>query len=113
MSRNLAVLISDPERLEDVPSDALPELLGELETLKARLWTRLQAVGGLQGVPAAQRSGNGADRLLTVQEVAERLSVTERWVYRKAGSLPFTRKLGTGTLRFSERGLERWKEARR
>ena len=28
-------------------------------------------------------------------------------------SLPFTRKLSTGTLRFSARALERWKESRR
>ena len=50
---------------------------------------------------------NGADRLLTVQEAAQRLAVTPRWLYRHAGDLPFTVRLGR-LLRFSERGLDRW-----
>jgi excisionase family DNA binding protein len=53
------------------------------------------------------------DRLLTVAEAAERLAVDARWIYRRKDKLPFTRKIGPGTLRFSERGLERWKESRR
>lgn len=53
------------------------------------------------------------DRLLTVKEAAERLGVDRRWIYRRADTLPFTRKLSPGTLRFSERALERWKEGRR
>ena len=48
------------------------------------------------------------DRLLKVSEVAERLGVSRKWVYDHADSFPFTRRLGGQTLRFSERGLERW-----
>lgn len=47
------------------------------------------------------------DRLLTAREVARRLAVAPRWVYAHAGTLPFTRRIGTRVLRFSERGLER------
>lgn len=47
------------------------------------------------------------DRLLAPDEAAARLGVTVRWLYRHAGQLPFTRRLGRKTLRFSERGLAR------
>jgi predicted DNA-binding transcriptional regulator AlpA len=52
------------------------------------------------------------DRLLTVHELAAALSVDERWIYRRADGLPFTRRLSDRTLRFSQRGLERWLAAR-
>jgi len=42
------------------------------------------------------------DRLLDVHEAAALLGVTSRWVYRRAKSLPFTRRLSKGVLRFSE-----------
>lgn len=61
--------------------------------------------------PPPAPAPNG-DKLLTVNEAAELLGVSRRWVYRKAGKLPFTRKLSSGTLRFSEKGLERWKASR-
>jgi excisionase family DNA binding protein len=112
VSAELATLAADPARVEDLHPDALPALIGEAEALRARLWARLQAVSA--PAPAAQpsRNGSGPDRLLTAQEAAERLGVSRRWVYRKAGSLPFARRLGQGTLRFSERALERWQESR-
>jgi predicted DNA-binding transcriptional regulator AlpA len=52
------------------------------------------------------------DTLLTIKQAAERLNVNRRWLYRHAATLPFTRKLTEGTLRFSEKGLERWKDQR-
>jgi excisionase family DNA binding protein len=85
-------------------------LLGEVETLRARLWARLQAPPVPKSGPAPNDNGK-ADRLLTVAQVAERLGVPKRWVYRRAAKLPFARRIGAGTLRFSEKGLERW-EAR-
>jgi predicted DNA-binding transcriptional regulator AlpA len=53
------------------------------------------------------------DKLLTVQEAADRLGVDRRWIYRHSENLPFVRRLSAGTLRFSERGLVRWQESRR
>ncbi len=58
--------------------------------------------------------GNGrspkesTDWLLTATEVAERLGVSRRYVYEHAAEFPFTRRLGTRAVRFSERGLTRW-----
>ena len=53
-------------------------------------------------------SSTPADRMLTVQEAAAVLEVRPRWLYDRAGKLPFARKLGGRTLRFSEAGLRRW-----
>lgn len=113
MSAELAALVADPDRIEQVPPEALPGLLGEVAAVQARLWARLQAasVPARETLPAARNGGR--DQLLTAGQAAERLGVGRRWMYRHAHRLPFTRRLSGGTLRFSERGLERWQETRR
>lgn len=60
--------------------------------------------------PADTASERG--QLVTVAEVAERLGVSKRWVYRHAGSWGFTRRLGHRTLRFERRGFEKFLQAR-
>jgi predicted DNA-binding transcriptional regulator AlpA len=65
----------------------------------------LEAVDGAGEAPA--------DRLLDVTEAARLLDVRPRWLYDHAKTLPFTRKLGGRTLRFSEAGLRRWLERKR
>ncbi len=61
----------------------------------------------------APRKPAKSDRMLTAAEVAERLNVPRRFVYDHADKWPFTIRLDEGTLRFSERGLDRWLEHRR
>lgn len=114
MSLDLATIASDPERIADLAPSALPALIGEAEALRAQLWARLQASSAPTGPAPPASEGEKKDRLLTADEVAERLGVDRRWVYRKAkaGDLPFARKLSAGTLRFSSKGLERWKRSR-
>jgi predicted DNA-binding transcriptional regulator AlpA len=112
MGVDLATLAADPERIQDVPAEALPALIGETEALRARLWARLQA-----GVPApapapVRANGGEPDTLLTAKDAGARLGVSPRWMYRNADTLPFTRRLSSGTVRFSSRGLEKWKERR-
>lgn len=109
----LATLAADPERVNDLPREALPALIGEAEALRARLWARLQTVAVVTvqtPVPDPARSG-GPDRMLKVGEAAERLGVDRRWLYRRAGTLPFAKKVG-GHLRFSENGIARWLDLR-
>ena len=105
-----AALAADPARVVEVPPEDAPRLIGEAEALRAALWARLQAAPSPTPPPT---NGKGDDRLLTVAEAASILGVDDRWMYRHAASLPFTRKLGGRTLRFSELGLERWLESRR
>ncbi len=107
----LVTIAADPDRLAAVDPADLPELIGAAAALQARLQARLLA--GQPAPAALARNGGGPDTLLTAAEAAERLGVGVRWVYRHAGTLPFTRLLSSGTLRFSSRGLERWQEGRR
>lgn len=58
--------------------------------------------------PAPSAHLKRVDRLLGVQDVADRLGMTTRAVYDNARRWPFARKLGRRTLRFSEVGLEKW-----
>ena len=115
MSQELAALAADPERVAEVPPEALPALIGEVEGLKAALYGRLTATS-IPATPAAPQGSchcGGTDALLTATEVADRLGVAKRWVYAHASELPFARRLGEGTLRFDPRGLDRWLKTRR
>ena len=53
------------------------------------------------------------DRLLSADEAANLLSVSEDWVYRNARKLPFTRKLGPKMLRFSSLGIQKYLATRK
>ena len=108
--RRLAWLVASPDQVGDVPSDEIPELLGAIETVKALLWSRVNT----PSLPTTPAKGPQApDRLLDAKEAAERLGVKPKWVYSHADRLPFTKRLGDRTLRFSEQGLTRWMETRK
>jgi predicted DNA-binding transcriptional regulator AlpA len=109
MSNELAALVQDRSRVADVPLEDVPGLMGELETLRVALMMKLQAP---PTPPKPASNGSGPDTLLKASEAAARLGVSRRWMYAHADSLPFVRKLSTGTLRFSSRGLERWQASR-
>lgn len=79
-----------------------PELVGELVGELAALSARVQMA---MMVP---RSSNGhGDRLLTVDEAAERLNLSKDTLYRRADDFPFTvrhgRKVG-----YSSNGIDRY-----
>lgn len=111
-ARTLETLLSDPARAEALPRAELPELLGQIEQLRAALWTRLQAPLEPEGRPTSDIERKSGDRLLSVEELAERLGVDHRWIYRRVDTFPFTRRLSERTLRFSEQGFERWLKRR-
>ena len=52
------------------------------------------------------------DRLLTIDQVTQRLSVSKDWVYRNGKRLTFTKKLGPKMVRFSEAALRKWPRER-
>ena len=62
----------------------------------------------IDGAPATPGEFAVTDRLLTVNQAAERLGLSKGQVYKQAHGWPFTRKLSAKALRFSEAGLERW-----
>lgn len=68
-----------------------------------------------EGAPAsspAEKPSDDADRWLTADDVATALGVSRRYVYARRTSLPFAKQLPGGSVRFSERGLQRWMERR-
>jgi hypothetical protein len=99
----LQELIADPKTVDDLPPEALPDLLGELETLKARLWLRLTTPNGhVQSVPPA-------DRTLNVEEAAAMLGHSSDWLYRHAHKFPFACRI-EGRWTFSEEGIKKYKK---
>src|SRR5215831_4835245 len=92
------------ELLADLEPGEIPALVGTLERLKVVALARL-----LEGRPGADADGTPAsvtDALLTVEEAAKRLSVSKDWLYRNAGRLPFTVRLGKKHLRFRSVGID-------
>jgi excisionase family DNA binding protein len=100
--------------MEKVPEAELPDLVAELARGDAIARRRLYAPQA-DAVTSPEPGGNGdaLDRLLTVEEAAERLGVRPRWLYENADRLRFTRRIGRRTLRFSEKGLEQYMATRR
>jgi hypothetical protein len=77
-----------------------------VERLTGELEAALGASHAPQERPAAAPAN--ADRLLTVREAAERLSVAPTWIHRhwRVELRDCARVLGRRTLRFSERALD-------
>jgi excisionase family DNA binding protein len=93
--------------LDRVSTGALLALIAELAALQAYAAARLRTTD--QGPP----SPAAGDRALTAQEAARRLGLSTDWIYRNKDRLPFTIAAGRRSVRFSERGLERWLTRRR
>lgn len=109
----LAELAADPERLDHLPDEELPEVLAALRELEARVWMRMRRPPETNGNGPDNRIGTVEDdKMLNVEEAADILSVTTDWLYNNADDLPFARKLGPRTRRFSRAGLYRWLETR-
>jgi excisionase family DNA binding protein len=93
-----AELQSVLEGLEQMPSEDLPELLGELEVLRATAIMRLSA-------PVSRSDRH--DELLSVEEAAERLGIGKDYLYRHSKQFPFTRRMGR-KLVFSSQGIDEY-----
>jgi excisionase family DNA binding protein len=100
----LTDLLDAPELALDLPLHEAAAMLARVGALEAMLRARLATP-----VPTSPiGSAIAEDRLLTTDQVAERLGVTRNWLYRHATQLPFVRKLSRKALRFSEEGLHRY-----
>jgi predicted DNA-binding transcriptional regulator AlpA len=80
------------------------ERVGATAPVASVLRTVLEDLRAVDGANPADPD----DRLLRVGEVAAMLDVSEWWVYMHAKTLPFARKVGPRSLRFSEKGARRW-----
>jgi hypothetical protein len=61
----LGQLVNDPDQIVAIPAADIPRLIGDAETLKARLWARLQECSASAAAAPPVQRGNGSHRLLT------------------------------------------------
>jgi hypothetical protein len=83
---------------QELPAEDLPDLIGRLEAAKATAWARLASL-----TPTSQAH----DELLSVQEAARRLGVSEDYLYGHHREYAFTRRQGRKLL-FSALGIDRF-----
>jgi len=100
-SLTLADLAAQPARVDELAPEQARAMLAQLVTLQAPLLARALGGGG----------GRDPDELLTVDVAAQRLGLSEAWLYRRASTLPFTVHVGR-QVRFSARRLEAYIAAR-
>jgi predicted DNA-binding transcriptional regulator AlpA len=89
------------------PVDAIVELSADALAAAALQLAVLQSAVAVRLVTGSVRN-DGPDRLLTVKQAAPILGMSTDWLYRNADALPFTRRTGRRTVRFSERALRRY-----
>lgn len=96
-------LVADPGRARELPAEVARDLLARLAGLQTVLLAQaFSAPADRNGQPEGQE-----DRLLTVEEAARNLHLSEDYLYRNARKLPFTVRIGR-QVRFSLRGIERY-----
>lgn len=103
---SLDKVLEDPTSVEELNEEATGELLGPLLEAALLVATRFVKHAMAQEVEEARKSG---DRLLSREEIAERLHCTVQHISRgwRANRFPFLFKDGA-RLVGSEDGLERW-----
>jgi len=87
-----------------LPAADIPAAMTMLAAWQAQLAARLMDT---MQKPQDQPSSE-SDVMLKVEEVAARLRKSTKWVYHRAKTLPFARRLGSRSWVFSSQGLERW-----
>jgi hypothetical protein len=90
-----AELQSVLKSIAEMDRDQLPELLGELEVIRATCQIKLSTLVSV----------TSHDELLAVDAAAERLGVSTDYLYRHQDTLPFTRRMGRKLL-FSSLGMD-------
>ena len=84
--------------VREAAPEQLPDLIGELESVKAAAWARLTL---------PQQTASAHDELLDVPTAAARLGISAKTLYARSDSLPFTRRMGRKLL-FSAIGIDRY-----
>lgn len=103
MTLTLADIAQDPTRLGETPPEAIPALLGDLERLRAELWTLLVAPRRPDPVEGEQ--------YLNADEAAKLLSIPKSYVYDLARQKRIPSVKVGKYRRFSRQALLRWAES--
>ena len=111
-TRDVLDLLADPVCVAELPAEAVPAVLGELERLKAILWSRLITSQATNGHIPGDAQLPGDDDLLTATAAAKLLGMSRDWLYKNSAKLPFTRRVGPRAVRFSAKGIRRYLASR-
>ncbi len=103
---DLDELAAHPERVKDLAPKVARNLLPSVIGLQTALLTQAFASNG-----TGEGEAPAEDRLLKVEEAAQKLGISKDQLYRKL--FPFTVRVGPRQLRFSERGIEKFIRERR
>jgi len=97
------------EAILKAPTPDCPSLIGELERLKALVLGRMMTTQPASTAPISPVE-NG--RYLTVEEVAARFGVTDRWLYRHKKQMPHSQP-SRKVLLFPEQAITKWFASRK
>lgn len=110
----LSRLTSALSTINDAPLLQVPALLSQVAAAQTALAaTQACLVARMLSTRDSAPLERGEGRWLGADEAAEILRVDRKWLYRRAKSLPFARRLSRKKLLFSEIGLRNWMSARR
>jgi hypothetical protein len=107
---SLDELAGDPSRATGLSADALAALAARCAAAQSNLAAALLTLvvnGGTTEAPAS----NDGDQLLVIEEAAAKLRMTEDYLYRRK-DLPFRVNVGSGQVRFSLKGIEKFIRAK-
>jgi hypothetical protein len=103
---DLTAALGDPAKAGAIRSDLIPAAFLHVGAVMAAL------AGAAAASKAVATDAEPPDRLLTIEEAAERFNVTVRWL-RRHRQLPFFVALSRKNLRVSERRFQAWLDRRR
>src|SRR5690349_10060112 len=110
LSENMTAILIELEReLSQLQQAACPALVGELERLKAIVWSKVIWPPASQ---PGQQHGNTHDHYLTVGEVVHQFSVTPKWLYRHKKDMPHSQP-SRKVLLFPEVAITKWFASRK
>lgn len=101
------ILLPDPMQ---IPAENVAPAIARLTSLQAVLVSRL--ITPTNNSSRHNSGSDDSDELLTTADAAKLLNVSEDWIYRRAGRLPFARRLSRKALRFSKSGLLKWRDGK-
>jgi predicted DNA-binding transcriptional regulator AlpA len=93
-------LTVDPPLAKDLSSEEAANMLTQLTAVQQTLTAQVVSSKG-------SNTEDTEDRLLNIDEAAQRLSMTTDWLYRNWKNFVFARKI-SGQLRFSSQGIDRY-----
>jgi predicted DNA-binding transcriptional regulator AlpA len=107
---DVAALLADPASATNVPVQAIPALLTEVAAQEANLATVRSILAARLAVSAdgTMRTTPQSDDLIDAPEAARRISMSVGWLYKNAKRLPFSRRIGPRTVRFSADGIRHY-----